>query len=395
MVRGMWWSAKSRSISGTNRWPPRKVLVLLLPAFLLAVASWPALAQRSAGPPEAPLAINGPATLGLMTGELNGTFVQIGSDIATVASSATLRVVPLLGKGSLQNLGDLLNLRGVDLALVAADSSRFAESQNLYPGLRARVTYIAKLYDQEIHILAGPDIHSLADLAGKTINVDVVGSGTFVTATALFDTLHIPVKVTNDTPNAGLEKLKRGEVAAVMYVIGKPGRLFTTIPADSGFHLVPVPVSEALLQTYLPATFTHADYPTLVAEGETVETMAVPVLLTAYNWAPNSPRYRNLAAFTDIFFSRFPELLHPPYHAKWHDVNLRASVPGWTRAAYAQQWLDRAAASAQAPSNAPGSESEEREFAQWAAGIGLTNLTASQHAQLFSLWKLRRVQAPH
>jgi TRAP-type uncharacterized transport system substrate-binding protein len=302
----------------------RIVLLMLLPVLLTAA---PAAAQpypfqrravRPVEPPAQTLSIDGPVTLGLMTGELNGTFVQIGSDLSVVATSDALRVVPLLGKGSLQNLGDLLNLRGVDLALAAADAAVSPEAARSYPNLRARVDYIVKLYDQEIHVLAGPDIHVLEDLAGKTVNADVAGSGTFVTATAMFDAMHIPVKLANDTPNAGLERLKRGDIAAVVYVIGKPGRLFATVPAGTGLHLVPVPVSDAMLQTYVPSTLTHADYPTLVAEGDTVETMAVPVLLTAYNWSPGTIRHRNLAIFTDLFFSHFQDLLQPPFHPKWH-----------------------------------------------------------------------------
>ncbi len=374
----------------------RIVLLMLLPVLL---AASPAAAQpypfqrrtfRPIAPPPPPqtLSIDGPVALGLMTGELNGTFVQIGSDLSAVAASDALRVVPLLGKGSLQNLGDLLNLRGVDLALAAADAAVSPEAARSHPNLRARVDYIVKLYDQEIHVLAGPDIHVLQDLAGKTVNADVAGSGTFVTATAMFDALHIPAKLANDTPNAGLERLKRGDVAATVYVIGKPGRLFATLPAGAGLHLVPVPVSDAMLQTYVPSTLTHADYPALIAEGDTVETMAVPVLLTAYNWPVGTVRYRNLAAFTDLFFSHFQDLLQPPFHPKWHDVNLRATVPGWTRAPYAQAWLDRAAALP----DAPATTAEERDFAAWAAGIGLTNITPAQHAQLLGLWRLRQAQ---
>ena len=116
-------------------------------------------------PSEAPLAIDGVATLGMLTGGVNGTFVHIGSDIAAVAGSDTVRVMPLIGKGSLQNLADLFNLRGVDLALVSADSARAAEARGLYPGLRNRVYYIAKLYDQEVHILAPHDVYTVADLA--------------------------------------------------------------------------------------------------------------------------------------------------------------------------------------------------------------------------------------
>ena len=339
-------------------------------------------------PPDAPLSTDGTATLGMMTGGINGTYVQIGSDVAAVASSDTLRIVPLMGKGSLQNLADLLNLRGVDLALVSADAARSDEATRLYPDLRNRVHYIAKLYDQEIHVLAGMDAYTVADLADKTVNVDVVGSGTAVTAPAVFDAMHIAVKLAHDIPAVALEKLKRGEISALVYVDGKPSQLFGSLPPNSGLHLLQLPVSEALLDTYVPGKFTHADYPSLVPQGEDVETWAVPVLLTAYSWPTGTTRYKNLAAFTDLFFSRLPDLLQPPYHEKWRDVNIRATVPGWTRAPYAQRWLDRSGVQAAAVPVATGFEKEA--FNEWAAGIGLTKMTPVQNAQLFSLWRLRQ-----
>ena len=342
-------------------------------------------------PPDAPLSADGVATLGMMTGGISGTYIQIGSDVAAVASSDTLRVVPMIGKGSLQNLADLLNLRGVDLALVSADSARSAEATRLYPDLRSRVHYIAKLFDQEVHFLAGMDVYTVADLADKTVNVDVVGSGSAVTASAVFDSMHIPVKLAHDIPAVALEKLKRGEIAALVYTPAKPNRLFTSIPPNSGLHLLQLPVSEALLDTYVPAKFTHADYPSLVPEGEDVETWAVPVLLTAYNWPAGTTRYKNLAAFTDLFFSHLPDLQHPPFHEKWHDVNIQATVPGWTRAPYAQRWLDRSGVQSPIASSAPVATGFEKEaFNEWAAGIGLTKMTPVQNAQLFSLWRLRQ-----
>ena len=342
-------------------------------------------------PPETPLAINGVATLGMLTGGVNGTFVHIGSDIAAVAGSDTLRVMPLIGKGSLQNLADLFNLRGVDLALVSADSARAAEASPQYSGLRSRVHYIAKLYDQEIHILAAQDVFTVADLADKVVNVDVVGSGTSVTAPAVFESMHIPIKQAHDTPAVALEKLKRGDIAGLVYTPAKPNGLFTSIPPNSGLHLLQLPVSETLVDTYVPAKFTHADYPSLVPEGEDVQTWAVPVLLTAYNWPVGTERYKNLATFTDLFFSHVPDLQQPPYQGKWHEVNIWAAVPGWTRAPYAQRWLDRSGVQSAAP--APVAAGFEKEaFNEWAAGIGLTKMTPTQSAQLFSLWRLRRNQ---
>ena len=339
-----------------------------------------------------PPALNRAPVVGMITGEIDGTFLQFGSDVSEVVSSDALRVMPLMGRGSVQNLGDLLYFRGVDLALLAADSVRAAEASKSYPGFRSRVIYLTKLYDEEVHVVAGADVHALADLAGKIVSVGAVGSGTSVTGPAIFEATKIAIKPEYETSDVALEKLKRGEIAAMVYLGGKPSQLLTTIPPNSGLHLLPLPTSETLMDTYIPATLTHADYPTLTAEGELVETLAVPVLLTAYNWPVGSPQYKNLAAFTDTFFSHLPDFLKAPYHEKWRDVNLRARVPGWTRASYAQQWLDRADAGAAASPITVAAGFDQEEFSEWANSIGLTKLTGVQKDELFRLWKLRRSQ---
>jgi hypothetical protein len=91
---------------------------------------------------------------------------------------------------------------------------------------------------------------------------------------------------------------------------------------------------------YLPATLTSKDYPNLIPEGETVDTIAVPALLAAYNWAPNTERYRKLVNFVDAFFTKFPQFQKPPFHPKWKEVSLAAPLAGWQRLPAAQQWLD-------------------------------------------------------
>ena len=50
-------------------------------------------------------------------------------------------------------------------------------------------------------------------------------------------------------------------------------------------------------------------------------------------------RFKKLARFVDAFFSKFPALLQPPHHPVWHQVNLAAEQPGWTRFKPAADWL--------------------------------------------------------
>jgi TRAP-type uncharacterized transport system substrate-binding protein len=197
------------------------------------------------------------------------------------------------------------------------------------------------LYDEEIHILARQDIARVEDLAGQKVNVDGRGSGTAMTSSVVFDTLNIKPQLTNDTQGVALEKLKRGEIAALVYVIGKPANLFSTIPAGSGLHFLPVPLTQPLLETYLPSEITRAQYPTLIADDQPVETLAVGAVMAVYAWPPSTERYAKVARFVDAFFSNFQLFQQPPRHPKWKEVNLAAQLPGWTRFGPAQDWLKR------------------------------------------------------
>ena len=92
---------------------------------------------------------------------------------------------------------------------------------------------------------------------------------------------------------------------------GKPYKSVSTFNNDGRFHLVRVDYDKPLQSDYLPATLTSKDYPNLIPEGETVDTIAVPAVLAAYNWAPNTERYRKLTLFVDAFFTKFPAFAEP------------------------------------------------------------------------------------
>src|SRR6516165_6823900 len=130
----------------------------------------------------------------LQTGRAAGISVSIAEDLANlVDDGATRRVLPVVGKGSLQNITDLKLLRGIDMAILQADVLDYAKQQNLIPGLEGWVTYIAKLYNEEFHLLARREVKSIAELVNQKVNVDLRGAGTAVTAGRLFDLLDIRV----------------------------------------------------------------------------------------------------------------------------------------------------------------------------------------------------------
>ena len=334
-----------------------------------------------------------PVTIGIMGGEIDGTFMRIATDLTSVMNSDTLRVVPIVGKGSLQNLGDLLHLPGVDLALIASDCLAYAQAEHLYPGDLQKIQYICKLYENDLHVCARPEIQVLSDLQGKPVNIDVQGAGTNLTARAVFKTLGIAPELHTDEPTIGQDRLRRGEIAANVYCAGKPVRLFTTQPADTGLHFVAVPSNAELEQTYVPGgQLTNADYPTLVPPGQTIETIGVGVALAVFAWPPGSTRYRNLVMFVDTFFSKFPELLKPPHHRKWHDVNLVAAQPGWVRFQPAAAWLAQHHPGMADTSDA-GQAKMQTDFDQFLTQRGVPHLTPAQREATWEYFQQQRLQA--
>ncbi len=279
-------------------------------------------------------------TVTLISGTIGGTYVQFGADLASVLDDGNkLRVLPIVGRGSVQSVADILFLQGVDLGIVRSDTLDYLEKKGFAKDIKKQFTYVTKLYNEEMHVIAPKTIRSLKELDGRTVSVDLPNGGTFVTALIVFERLGIKPKFVYVEQRIALEKLRTGEIDAVIAVQGKPSRIVSQIK-DDRLHFVPVDYAKPLQNDYLPATLSAKDYPNLVSDQEQVDTIAVPAVLAAYNWAPNTDRYRKLAQFVDAFFTKFPAFQNPPFHPKWKEVSLSAPLADWQRFPAAKIWLD-------------------------------------------------------
>jgi len=280
-------------------------------------------------------------TVTMMTGAFGGTYEQIGADLASVLDDGdNFRLLPVVGRGSVQGVADILYLRGVDLGIVRSDTLDYLERKGYATNIKKQFTFIAKLYNEEMHVVATKSIGSLADLDGRTVAVGLANGGTFVTAISIFERLNIKPHLLYLDQRVALQKLKDGEIDAVIAVEGKPLSEISQI-AGNGLHFVPVNYDKALQEDYLPAQLTAEDYPNLIAPGQTVDTVAASAVLAVYNWTPRTDRYRRLVLFVDTFFSKIKALQRPPFHPKWREVALNAPLAGWTRFPPAEAWLDR------------------------------------------------------
>lgn len=284
-------------------------------------------------------------TIGLISGSPNSddTYLQMAWDLSDVLNDGdNLRILPIAGIGGPRNIRDVRYLRGVDIGLTQTNIlNNFRRSNERMGQFDNKIVYIAKLFNEEVHLVARSNITSIAQLRGLKVNVDAKGSGTSYSMRDLFKAFGIEVEEVSMSQLEAFEKVKSGEIAATALIAGKPVRSMSKLNRNDGLHIVPLPYPAQLINDYLPATFTHDDYPDLIPRGETVDTIAVGAVLVAYNWPKtNVDRYRRVQKFVEAFFPKITEFQKPPRHVKWREVNLAATLPGWTRFDAAQAWLD-------------------------------------------------------
>ena len=283
-------------------------------------------------------------TVGLAGGLIEGAPIHFAAEIGRVVSDGgVVQVLPVVTRGPTENVNDLLYLKGIDAAIINSDS--LDEYKTQVPQIQQRISYILNLFPSELHIFVRPEIKSLADLAGKKVNFNTQGTAAAYSGPLIFSRLNIDVDKQFIPHPVALEQLKRGEIAAVVFVTSKPVDAFTKIKWEPGFKFLPVDYGPKFQDYYLQSYLDSTDYPNLIAKGERVATISVPTILASYNWAPNSPRYARVAHFVDELFSRIDKLRSPGFDPKWKDVNLSTKAPGLERFKAAQDWLARANAS--------------------------------------------------
>jgi TRAP-type uncharacterized transport system substrate-binding protein len=321
----------------------------------------------------------------VITAPAGGATSVFGSDMARVLDDdATIRVLPVLGKGPVRNVIDILHLRSIDMGAVAADVPEFYKLQYKVPDITSRLRYIAKLYHNELHVIAPTSIKSIFDLAGKRIVAQTdVG---YYTAKVVFSRLGIKASFDFRTDDArSIQKIIDGEADAYITSTGKVSQLARAIKNENrALHLVPVPYDRRLQDLYQPTTLSSEEYPNLLPAGETIDTIATSVLLVSFNWPENTERYNRVARFVDTFFSRIGEFHKPPRHPKWKEASISLTIPGWQRFKAADDWLAR---KQQAP------DGGREKFEQFLAGAGTAANDPSQRDALFRQfleWQKRR-----
>jgi TRAP transporter TAXI family solute receptor len=321
-------------------------------------------------------------TVGIVGGLMSGSYMRFVDEMASALNDGdNLRILPIVSYGAASNLDDLLYLRGVDAAITQSDVFEYFRTQRKISGLDQRVQYILRLPISELHILVRHDVQTLEDLRGKKVNFGPAGTGASLTGTILFQRLGINVQEVMIDQATALQKLQSGDVDAIARVVLKPIDYFSKLPATSGFHLLEIPytkIAEKFEDFYTLGEFTKNEYPNLLEGKDRIDTLAVPAVLAVYNWPTKTDRYRKVERLVQYLFNRWDTFQRPPYHPKWRDINLAATVPGWTRFSVADDLLKKmqvqqqqadvqagAGAQPKTPANPAEQDALYREFLRW------------------------------
>jgi TRAP-type uncharacterized transport system substrate-binding protein len=299
-----------------------------------------------------------------------GTDYTVDLALTLTGEQNRLRLLPIAGAGALQNAEDVVFARGIDFGVVQTDVLDQIKRNPPFPGIEKYLQYVTKLYDQDLHILAGPDIQSIDGLRGKKVNFGLRDSGTYTTATAIFNALGVQPEVTTFPQPLALDRLRRGEISALVYVATKPSRLFQDVRPDENLHFLPITAD--LSPNYTAITITSDDYPELVSKDAPVNTVAVGTVLVTYNWPTTSERYHQINRFVNAFFVHLKDI--KARRPRWRDFDVSASIGGWTRFPAVEQWLktaglapesDKATVQEQVPLDPKERQALFREFADY------------------------------
>jgi uncharacterized protein len=287
----------------------------------------------------------------IMTSGLTCTCARFAEDIRNVVNDLRpdgIRVLPVSGVGGLQNLQDVLFLKGIDMGVVDEDNLQLLKKRDpgLYANIEQSVQYITKLYNSEFHVLARADIKSYDDLRGKKVSFNLKDSQSEVSADVIFNMLGIEVERVNLDNDEALNRLKRGDIAAMIILSGAPQAAMLKVTKQDNLHFLalderslPKHDVRPILAKYLPIELTHEEYPEVIPQGTTVSTVGNRSLLVTYAWPEGSFRYNRVAKFVNEFFGKIDQFRSPARHPKWADVNVAAEMPGWIRFKPAADWI--------------------------------------------------------
>jgi hypothetical protein len=264
----------------------------------------------------------------------NGRISRALTELSVVFDqNRKLRVLPIMGVGGESNVRDLLQFRGVDLAIMNNDVLAAPSVERNYPDARRKLRFVTRLYSQKVFLLARPDITAIEQLAGKKVLVVGHEAAARLTASTIFSLLKVKAELVHSANNSPLDQIS--EVQAIFFLEDDMLRVAPDLVRSEGFAPLPISAKGPLASVYRPALILAQQAAPYSGEEDGVNTISVDTILAAFDWIPTHGRYPDVTAFIDGLFAAIPRLRKEQPNSIWSQVDPRGDVLGWKRYSYA------------------------------------------------------------
>jgi TRAP-type uncharacterized transport system substrate-binding protein len=258
--------------------------------------------------------------LRLMTGDEQGTYHQIGQEIAHETDKVGLNLLVLPSAGSWANIIALFN-NDTELAIFQLDAYLKA-ARNFYRNtakdIHDEIKVVMPLYHEEIHVIKVKQ--SPLDFARQdkfVVGCGLENSGSCISADVIAEFYGKVFTYVHESYEQALSDLKAGKLDLVVVTAGKPYKLLSE---QTGLDLVALPQTSKAAEVYLYTTITPEDYPWL---DHPVETYGVRSVL-ATMIQEQEGLANDLVGTVHFTILINEERLKKNGHPKWNEVLFRA-----------------------------------------------------------------------
>lgn len=270
----------------------------------------------------------------IATGVTGGTYYPVGGIIATSASQSNSFVVSAQASS-----GSVANVNGISRGDFESGFSQSDVATWAYQGTmifngkprQTKLRLIASLYPETIHVVVRKDsgIHSVADLKGKRVSLDVPGSGTMVNALLVLKAYGVnenDIKPEYVKTYQAADMLQDGELDAFFFVGGAPASAIVQLAA-SGTGIALLPISGALSDS-LRVTNPYLSVST-VTEGTYEGVAGVQTLSVGAQWLTSANADADVVyKITKTLFSEATQKALQSGHPKGAQIKLENALIG-------------------------------------------------------------------
>ena len=191
------------------------------------------------------------------TGGETGTYYAFGGVLSSYVSNSTgISVTAVTSGGSKANIEDL-SAGDIQLGFVQSDVMSYGyNGERLFDSAVTNFSVVAALYMEQVQIVTtNPDIHTVADLAGKTVSIGAQGSGVWFNAVDVLSAYGIDpdtgIKPVYQDFGNSAESLKDKKIDAAFIVAGAPTPAIVDLAASGDVYLVSLDAAHtgSLLET--------------------------------------------------------------------------------------------------------------------------------------------------